>query len=250
VKKMRLYNGEEVDGLGPAEAAELKAEAGTEGMSGVDPRRVLDFLGEALVAREGSCLGPLAVLRVLKEGLGRHPGFSAEERERFLRMLALARQEYDRVVLEDLRRILAGAYREEAQRLFERYLENVRAYFGGAGAADPLTANPPAPDEELMAGLEEELGVDRAARRAFREEVFWCLASSGKEVPDYRSHPALRQAVERRFLVGLKDVFGPGGPMEERLAEDQGYCPACARELVEYAAALLSGQPGGDGDQC
>lgn len=254
VKKLHLYNGDAVEGATARDAAELKAEAGLEGMSGVDPRFVLDRLGSALVAREGGCLNALDVLRSLKDGLERHPGLATEERERLLRLLALAHKEYNLVAKRDLRQALLRSYEGAARNLFEKYLDNVKAYCRGCRVEDPLTGQVLEPDERLMRSIEEQVGVSEATRRVFREEIFFQLASySRRGQPfDYRCHGRLREAVENKLLSDLKDAVRLGGeprldlgesqPTDDVvrwLIEEQGYCQECARELLRQAGGLL-----------
>ncbi len=52
VKKMRLYDGEEIEGFGRRDLAELRSEHPDEGMTGVDPRYVVNRLSSALIQSE------------------------------------------------------------------------------------------------------------------------------------------------------------------------------------------------------
>lgn len=57
VKKMRLYDGEEVEGYKDADLKELQNEYLDEGMSGVDPRYVINRISSALIKQDLKCMG-------------------------------------------------------------------------------------------------------------------------------------------------------------------------------------------------
>lgn len=256
VKKMRLYDGEEVEGATPRDVDELRAEAGLEGMSGVDPRFVLDRLSSAMVAKEGKCVNAWDVLRALREGLVQHPGLAAEERERLLGLLMLAHREYNRVAGEDLRQALLRAYEGAARNLFAKYLDNVQAYCRGCRVEDPFTGQAREPDERLMRSLEEQMGVGEAAKKAFREEIFFQLVTfSRRGQPfDYRCHRQLQEAVENKLLDDLRPTFrltaglpfaageGEMAAAVRWLMEERGYCRECAGQLLAHAEGLLDSQ--------
>ncbi|MBY6273562.1 MAG: protein prkA, partial [Bacillaceae bacterium] len=51
IKKMRLYDGEMVEGFSQADADELKKEFADEGMSGIDPRYVINRISSAIIRK-------------------------------------------------------------------------------------------------------------------------------------------------------------------------------------------------------
>src|SRR5437764_1524789 len=84
MKKLKLYDGEEVEGFSQKDLKELHDETVREGMDGISPRYVINCLSSAL-ARDGAvCLNPIDALRALRDGLGQHPGLGREQREQFL----------------------------------------------------------------------------------------------------------------------------------------------------------------------
>ena len=78
MKKMKLYDGEDVEGFKQKDLYELQQEAVDEGMSGVDPRYVINRLSSALIRTSTRCINALDVLRALKEGLDQHPSITKE----------------------------------------------------------------------------------------------------------------------------------------------------------------------------
>ena len=86
IKKMRLYDGEEVEGFKDADLKEMQNEFSEEGMSGVDPRYVVNRISSALVRGDMKCINALDVLRSLKDGFDQHPTITREERELALQL--------------------------------------------------------------------------------------------------------------------------------------------------------------------
>jgi len=246
LKKLRLYNREEGTAEpGSLTAEDLAAETTREGMSGVDPRLVFERLGSAVVAAEGGCLTPGAVLDSLEKGLRSYPGPSGPEKERLLDLLGLAREDYHREACREVGRVLAEEFAAEARALFQRYVNEVRAYLDHrAGGREA--------DEEFLRRLEAYLGIEPAGRRAFREELlrWWDSFGQGQGF-DYRQHPELRQAVEEILLFELGGrLQAQEEPAEaagvraviRRLVEERGYCPVCAAELLHCAASAPAGE--------
>lgn len=256
VKKMKLYDGEEVEGFKPKDVEELRAEHPNEGMSGVDPRYVINRISSALVTKGAKCIGPLDVLRALKEGLDSHPSITEEMKERLLSFIAIARREYDEIAKKEVQKAFVYSYEEAARTLFENYLDNVEAYCHWQKLKDPITGEEIEPDEKLMRSIEEQIGVSESAKKAFREEILIRIstyARRGKSF-DYRSHERLREAIEKKLFADMKDVVrittSTKTPDPEqlkklnevirRLIDEYGYCEVCANELVRYAGSLLN----------
>ncbi len=82
MKKMRLYDGEDVEGYKEADVEELQNEFLDEGMTGIDPRYVINRISSALIRSETNCINALDILRSLKDGLNQHPSITREEREK------------------------------------------------------------------------------------------------------------------------------------------------------------------------
>ncbi len=95
LKKLYLYNGQSVEGLKDTDVKELRHEYPDEGMSGLDPRYVINRISTALIRRDTTCINALDVLRAMKDGLDQHAAISKEDKERLLNLVAVARKEYD-----------------------------------------------------------------------------------------------------------------------------------------------------------
>ncbi|MBE3572379.1 MAG: PrkA family serine protein kinase [Moorella humiferrea] len=256
LKKMKLYDGEDVEGFKQKDVVELMNEVEGEGMSGVDPRYVINRISSALITSDTRCINALDILRALKEGLDQHPSITKEEKERLINFIALARQEYDEYAKKEVQRAFVYSYEESARALFNNYLDNVEAYVNKTKVRDPITDEELDPDEKLMRSIEEQIGVTENAKKAFREEILIRLSSYARKGKtfDYNSHERLREAIEKKLFADMKDIIkittSTRTPDPEqlkrinavidRLISQHGYCPICANELLKYTGSLLN----------
>ncbi|HIW32927.1 MAG TPA: protein prkA, partial [Candidatus Paenibacillus intestinavium] len=104
VKKMRMYDGQEVEGFKDADLKEMQNEYAEEGMSGIDPRYVINRISSALIKGDMECINALDVLRALKDGLDQHASITKEERERYLKFISVARKEYDDLAKKEVQK--------------------------------------------------------------------------------------------------------------------------------------------------
>lgn len=256
VKKMRLYDGESVEGYNSADVDQLKKEYQDEGMSGIDPRYVINRISSTIIRKEVASINALDVLRSLKEGLDQHASISNEQREKYLNFISVARKEYDNIAKKEVQKAFVYSYEESAKTLMDNYLDNVEAYCNKSKMRDPLTGEEISPDEKLMRSIEEQIGISENAKKAFREEILIRIsayARKGKRF-DYHSHDRLREAIQKKLFADLKDIVkittSTKTPDEQqlkkinevvaRLIDDHGYNSVSANELLRYVGSLLN----------
>lgn len=256
VKKMKLYDGEDVEGYKQKDVAELRAEAPDEGMNGADPRYVINRISTALIRSGTLCINALDILRAIKDGLDQNPSISREECERLLNFISDARKEYDQISKKEIQKAFVYSYEESAKTIFNNYLDNIEAFCNGVKVKDPITEEEMDSDEKLMRSIEEQIGVSENTKKAFREEVLIRISSYSRQGKnfEYNSHERLREAIEKKLFADLKDVVKittssktPDGEQLKRinevaakLVDDHGYCPVCANELLKYVGSLLN----------
>lgn len=256
LKKMYLYDGGLVDGVKSGDIEELRKEFSDEGMTGVDPRYVINRISSALIKGDRTCLNALDVLRSLKEGLDQHPSIAKEEKERLLNLVTLARKEYDHKAKTEIQRAFVYSFEESAHTLLNNYLDNVESYCNGHKMKDPITSEDQDPDEKLMRSIEEQIGISENQKRAFREEILIKISSLARKgrTFDYSSHEQLKAAIEKKLFTDLKDVvkittsshhpdevqMKRMNEVSRRLIEHHGYCAVCANELMKYVGSLLN----------
>ncbi|WP_028402104.1 PrkA family serine protein kinase [Ectobacillus panaciterrae] len=256
IKKMRLYDGEMVEGYNTIDVEEMQREFQDEGMSGIDPRYVINRISSTIIRKEVPSINALDVLRSLKDGLDQHPSISNEDRERYMNFISLARKEYDNIAKKEVQKAFVYSYEESAKTLMDNYLDNVEAYCNKAKLRDPLTGEEMSPDEKLMRSIEEQIGISENAKKAFREEILIRIsayARKGKRF-DYNSHERLREAIQKKLFADLKDVVkittSSKTPDESqlkkinevvaRLIDEHGYNSSSANELLRYVGSLLN----------
>lgn len=256
IKKMRLYDGQNVEGFSTVDVEEMKREFADEGMSGIDPRYVINRISSTIIRKEVKSINALDVLRSLKEGLDQHPSITDELRERYLNYISLARKEYDELAKKEVQKAFVYSYEESAKTLMDNYLDNVEAYCNKSKLRDPLTGEEINPDEKLMRSIEEQIGISENAKKAFREEILIrisAFARKGKRF-DYNSHGRLREAIQKKLFADLKDVVkittSSVTPDEQqlkkinevvaRLIDEHGYNSTSANELLRYVGSLLN----------
>lgn len=256
IKKLRMYDGEEVEGYKEADLKEMQSEYLDEGMSGIDPRYVINRISSALIKGDLKCMNALDVLRAIKDGLDQHPSITKEERERYLNFISIARKEYDILSKSEVQKAFVYSFEESAKTLFENYLDNIEAFCNWTKIRDPLTDEEMEPDERLMRSIEEQIGISENAKKAFREEILIRISAysrKGKKF-EYNNHDRLREAIEKKLFADLKDIVkittSSKTPDESqlkrinevcaRLIDGHQYCPICANELLKYVGSLLN----------
>ncbi|HMA37977.1 MAG TPA: protein prkA, partial [Chloroflexia bacterium] len=256
MKKLRLYDGEDVEDFKLKDVKELQEEAVREGMDGISPRYIINRLSGALVREGISCINPIDALRALRDGLEQHTSVTREQREHYLNLIAEARKEYDELAKKEVQRAFVYSYEEAARTLLNNYLDNVEAYCNKQKLRDPITEEEIEPDEGLMRAIEEQIGVSENAKKAFREEILIRISSLARRGQsfDYTSHERLKEAIEKKLFADLRDVvkittsartpdpeqLRKINDVVERLVHDHGYCTACANALLSYVGSLLN----------
>src|SRR5947207_1033422 len=256
MKKLKLYDGQDVEGFTNKDVRELQEETTREGMDGISPRYVINQLSRALIREGVQCINPISALRSLRDGLEQHTSISKTDRERYLNLIDEARREYDEMAKNEVQRAFVYSFEESARTLLNNYLDNVEAYCNRQKVRDPITDEEVDPDDKLMRSIEEQIGVTENAKKTFREEILIRMAAMARKGLkfEYRSHERLREAIEKKLFADLKDVvkittstktpdpdqLRKVNDVVDRLVSEQGYCPICANEVLKYVGTLLN----------
>jgi len=256
MKKLKLYDGEDMEDFKQKDVRELQDEAVREGMDGISPRYVINRLSNALIKNNVTYISPIDALRALRDGLDQHTSITREERERYLNFISEARKEYDEIAKKEVQRAFVYSYEESARTMLNNYLDNVESYCNKTKLRDPITDEEMEPDEHLMRSIEEQIGVTENAKRSFREEILIRISSLARKGQsfDYTSHERLKEAIEKKLFADLRDVVkittSARTPDKEqlrkinevidRLVKDHGYTPESANDLLRYTGSLLN----------
>ncbi|HWQ34010.1 MAG TPA: protein prkA [Blastocatellia bacterium] len=256
VKKMKLYDGEDVEGFKSRDVRELRAETVREGMDGISPRYIINRLSNALVKDGVTYITPIDALRAIKDGFEQHTGITPEQRERYMNLIALARREYDEIAKTEVQRAFVYSFDEMARNMCNSYLDNVEAYCNKEKMKDPITEELLEPDERLMRSIEEQIGISENAKNTFRQEILIRISSYSRKGKafEYNSHERLKEAIEKKIFADLKDVVKittsaktPDADqlrrineVVDRLVREHGYTAESANDLLRYVGTLLS----------
>ncbi len=256
IKKMKLYDGEEVEGFKSKDVRELKDETVREGMDGISPRYIINRLSGALVKEGITFITPIDALRAIKDGFDQHTGISAEQKERYLNLISAARKEYDEIAKTEVQRAFVYSFEEMARTMCNNYLDNVEAYCNKDRLRDQITADEIEPDESLMRSIEQQIGVSENAKNTFRQEILIRISSYARKGLqfEYKSHERLKEAIEKKIFADLKDVVkittsaktpAPDqlrriNEVIDRLTREHGYTPESANELLTYVGTLMA----------
>src|SRR5439155_15681670 len=208
MKKLKLYDGEDIEDFKQKDIKELQEEAQREGMDGISPRYVINRLSGALVKDGTTCINAIDALRALRDGFEQHTSISREGRERLVNLISEVRHEYDEIAKREVQKAFVYSFEESAHTLFSNYLDNVEAFCNKSRLRDPITDDEVEPDEQLMRSIEEQIGVTDNAKKAFREEILIRISSLARRglKLDYTAHDRLREAIEKKLFADLRDV--------------------------------------------
>ncbi len=256
VKKMKLYDGEEVEGFRQKDVKGIQEQTEREGMDGISPRFIINRISSSLIKPDTRCINPIDMLRAIKEGVDNQGQFKPEERERLNNLIADARREYDEIARTDVQKAFFVSFEQEALTLLDNYLDNVEASLDQAKLKDPITDEEVAPDEKLMRSIEDKVGVPEYGKESFRNEIFRKVAMAHRrgERFDYTTHDKLKEAIEKQLFEERRDTIkltistrSPDteelrkmNEVVDNLVSREGYCSECANELLKYVSSLLS----------
>ncbi len=255
--KLKIYNGEEIleqGNIKRVDIAELREEAGREGMTGISTRFIMKALDIALAESESNCINPLAVLETLTKAV-RELSISEDERKRCLGFLQdVLKKEYHKILEIEVTKAFIHGYREQAQDLFNNYLDHAEAYANRAKLKDRNTGEELEPDEKFLQSIEEQIGISGTAAKGFRQDVtaymFYVLRNGGSL--DYNSYEPLKAAIERKLTASVREISRVITQARVRDKDQNekyntmvtemkknGYCDHCCNVILKYAANNL-----------
>jgi serine protein kinase len=256
VKKLHLYDGQEVEGFRQKDLKLIKGQTEREGMDGISPRFVINRISSSLIRPNTRCINPIDMLRALKDGFDTQGTFKREDREKFDHLIADVRREYDEIAKTDVQKAFFVSFEQEALTLLDNYLDHVEAYLDDKPLVDPVTDEERAPDEKLLRAIEEKVKVPESGKDAFRNEIFRKVAMAQRrgERFDYTTHEKLKEAIEKQLFEERRDTIkltvSTRNPDPEQLRKlnevvdtlvrKEGYCSECANELLKYVSSLLA----------
>lgn len=256
-KKLRLYSGEDVEGVSESELDRIHAETPEEGLTGVSPRFVINAISNAITHSDTRSLTSMGVLLALKDAIESDARMDAKQKRNWIDFLVIARKDfYNKWVKEDVHKALFTSFEEEAQQLLEKYLDEVEASLDQREVTDPITGEARDPDERFLRSVEEKIKISDSGKHSFRQEVVRkaMVAFKSGEKFTLDSHSRLHDAIEQYLFEERRDVLrlvsSAARPdddaqekisaVQERLVKEYGYDEHSAKEALNYVTTLLS----------
>ena len=186
--KLKLYNGEEVVEKGRTkkiDVQELKEDAKREGMSGISTRFIMKALDNALSDNVlGNCINPINVREALIS-MTKEADLPDDSRKQYLEFLQdTLHKEYLELLEKEITRAFVYSYQEQAESLFQNYLDHAEAYVNKTKVRDRNTKEELNPDEGFLKSIEEQIAIIGSAAEGFRQEVIaylWSAVAARRE---------------------------------------------------------------------
>ena len=257
LSKLKIYNGDEVLEQGQTKRVdiqELKDDAKREGMFGISTRFIMKALDHALSESDGKCINPINVAEALINKV-KASDLPDEIRKEYLAYLQdILHKHYLEILENEITKAFVYSYAEQAEALFQNYLDHAEAFVNKTKVKDPNTKEELEPDIPFLRSIEEQIGITGSAADGFRQDVIsflWSVTRKGSKV-DYKCYEPLKEAIEKKLLTSVRDLSRivtkartrdkeqqeKYGTMVERLMEN-GYCELCVDTILKYAANNL-----------
>ena len=256
--KLKIYNGDEIVEKGTTkkiDITELREEAGQyEGMKGISTRFIIKTIDNALAESEYDCINPLSVMENIIKSV-KDMDIASDDKKRYLGFIQdTIRKEYNKILEREITKAFIHSFREQAESLFNNYIDNAEAYVNKTKIKDVSTGEELNPDEDFMRSIEEQIGVYAASAKGFRSDgtsyMFYIIRKGGKL--DYTSYEPLKEAIEKKLTESVKDlsrIITKSKVRDKEQAEKynsvvgemkrNGYCIHCCDVILKYAANNL-----------
>ncbi|WP_461206374.1 serine protein kinase [Clostridium sp. DL1XJH146] len=257
--KLKIYNGEDIVEKGTTKSiniVELKEEATAyrEGMSGISTRFIIKAIDEALSNSDYNCINPLSIMESIIKSV-KDMDIQDDIKKKYLGFVQnTIRKEYNKKLEKEITKAFIQSFREQAESLFDNYLDNAEAFVNKSKLKDRSTGEDLEPDEKFMRSIEEQIGIPENSANGFRTDVtsymFYLIRNGGKL--DYCSYEPLKEAIEGKLTASVKDLSRIitksrvrdkeqnkkyNSMVEEMKAN--GYCDHCCDVILKYAANNL-----------
>jgi serine protein kinase len=256
--KLKLYNGEEVVEKGKTkkiDVQELRDDTKREGMSGISTRFIMKALDNALSDNViGNCINPISVREALIN-MTKEADLPDDTRKQYLDFLQdILHKEYLDVLEKEITKAFVYSYQEQAESLFQNYLDHAEAYVNKTKVKDRNTKEELHADEGFLKSIEEQIAIIGSAAEGFRQEVIaylWAATRRGERI-SFRSYEPIKEAIEKKLMTSVRDIsriITKARTRDEEQTEkytamvnsllENGYCPSCVDVVLKYAANNL-----------
>ena len=256
--KMKIYNGEEIVEKGlikKVDIKDLREEVEDEGMTGISTRFVMKAIDAALSDSNKNMITPIsirdALIKQVKEQI-----VNADDRKVYLQFLQKTlHEEYLSILEKEITKAFVTAYEEQAESLFNNYLDHAEAYVNNTKVKDRVTNEEMEADEKFLASIDEQIGIKGSAKNNFRADITSYMFAKLRrgEVIDWRSYGPLREAIENKLVASVRDISRivtksksrdvkqqkKFNAMVQTLMDNYGYSAESAEEVILFASNNL-----------
>ena len=256
--KMKIYNGREIVEKGmvkKVDIEDLREEVEDEGMTGISTRFIMKAIDAALSDSTKNMITPIsirdALIKQVKEQI-----VNPDERKICLEFLQKTlHEEYLSILEKEITKAFVSAYEEQAESLFNNYLDHAEAYVNNTKVKDRVTNEDMEPDEKFLASIEEQIGIKGSSKNNFRADISSYMFAKLRrgETIDWRSYGPLREAIESKLVASVKDISRivtksksrdvkqqkKFNAMVQTLMDDYGYSSDSAEEVIKFASNNL-----------
>jgi serine protein kinase len=232
----------------------LREEAGREGFEGISTRFIMKAIDNALSESEHDCINPIILLDSLAKSV-KASDFGEEEKKKLMAYLQdVVRKEYNRILEKEVTKAFIHGYREQAEALFNNYLDHAEAFVNKSKLKDINTGEELDPDEEFLSSIEAQLGLTGNAAKGFRHDVtayMFTLLRNNKKI-EYECYEPLKEAIEKKLTASVRELSRIITQARVRDSEQSekynqmvdemkrnGYCEHCCNVILKYAANNL-----------
>ncbi|WP_432665840.1 PrkA family serine protein kinase [Wukongibacter baidiensis] len=257
ITKLKIYNGEEIVEKGTTkkiDILELREEALREGMTGISPRFIMKVLDHSIAESPHNCINPISVLETLIKSV-KELSIGEDAKKKYLNFLQnVIKKEYNKLLESEVTKAFIHGYREQAEDLFNNYLDHAEAFVNKTKIKDKSTGEELEPDEEFLKSIEEQIKITGSAAKGFRQDVtsyMFYVMRNGSKI-DYTCYQPLKEAIEKKLTTSVKELSRvitrtkvrdkeqnkKYNAMVEEMKKN-GYCEHCCNVILKYAANNL-----------
>ncbi|WP_305767988.1 serine protein kinase [Candidatus Epulonipiscium viviparus] len=232
--KLKIYNSEEA-GVDISKVAH-------EGMKGISVRFIMKTFGKAF-ASCGKCLTPPHFMAVLENEI-KDMILPENVKKQYIEFLEVyVKKDYQKSLEEDVVTNFIYSYTEQAQAIFDRYVDI-------AVASDEIDETA----EEFMTEIEMQLNISASAAKGFRQDVAAYVRTQANlgNLIEYTCYPPLKKAIETKLVTSLKQLTRVVTAENSNAGSDRqkyddmiaklieaGYCSTCAKDTLDYLAYFI-----------
>jgi len=224
-------------------------------MDGISTRFITKAIDHALSNSEKGIVTPISVMDSLTKMVKEQITDEAFKKTCLELLQKTVRDEYLKILENEIAKAFVSAYDEQATSLFNSYLDNAEAYVTRQKVKDKITKEEKLPDEDFMKAIEENIGITGSAKDGFRTDVTSYMFAKMRrgEVVSYKSYEPLKEAIENYLMSSVKSIARIStksktrdsettkkyNEMVKTMIEVYGYNEESAEEILAYASSHL-----------